>query len=201
MAEEAEKKYEMSVKSGRGGSLLKDLRILQRSQTSKTNSALRAANGSDKMVSVEDKLERWRQYFEQVTNVPTEITETSLDMACSRSCQGEGADSSSGPGAEEQEEDLALEPSQQEIREAINQLKQNKAPGVDEITAEMLKLGGEPIVHWLTRLSCRVWHSEKVPDDWLKQTHVGYGKHCLHRVNRVVNHILLCYHGSTCDSV
>ena len=64
---------------------------------------------------------------------------------------------------------LLLEPSQQEIREAINQLKQNKAPGVDEITAEMLKLGGELVVHWLTRLSCRVWHSEKVPDDWLKQ--------------------------------
>ena len=41
--------------------------------------------------------------------------------------------------------------------------------GVDEITAEMLKLGGEPVVHWLTCLSCRVWHSEKVPDDWLKQ--------------------------------
>ena len=64
---------------------------------------------------------------------------------------------------------MALEPSQEEIREAINQRKQNKAPGVDEITAEMLKLGGEPVVHWLTRLSCRVWHSENVPDDWLKQ--------------------------------
>ena len=165
-AEEAEKKYEMSVKSGRGGSLLKDLRILQRSQTSKTNLILRAANGSDKMVSVEDKLERWRQHFEQVTNVPTEIAETSLNMACSRSCQGEDDDSSSWPGTEEQDEDLALEPSQEEIsiREAINQLKQNKAPGVDEITAEMLKLGGEPVVQWLTRLSFRVWYSEKVPD-------------------------------------
>ena len=82
-AEEAKKKYEMSVKSGRGGSQLKDLRILQRSQTSKTNSTLGAANGSDKVVSVEDKLERWQQHFEQVTNVPTEITETSLNMACS----------------------------------------------------------------------------------------------------------------------
>ena len=39
-AEEAEK-YEMAVKSGRGGSLLKDSRILQRSQTTKTNSALK----------------------------------------------------------------------------------------------------------------------------------------------------------------
>ena len=28
---------------------------------------------------------------------------------------------------------MALEPSQEEIREAINQLKQNKASGVDEL--------------------------------------------------------------------
>ena len=31
------------------------------------------------------------------------------------------------------------------------------------------------------------------------RAHVGYGKQSLHRVNRVVNHILLCYHGYACD--
>ena len=33
----------------------------------------------------------------------------------------------------------------------------------------MLKLGGEPIVKWLTRLSHKIWHSEEVPKDWRKQ--------------------------------
>ena len=88
-------------------------------------------------------------------------------MECSGSCQGEGEDSGSVPGGEEQEEDIAQEPNQEEIWEAINQLNHNKAPGEDEITVEMLKLGGESFVQWLTRLPCRIWHSEEVPEDWL----------------------------------
>ena len=38
--EEIEKKYEMAVKSGRGGSLLKDLKALQMSHGCKTYTAL-----------------------------------------------------------------------------------------------------------------------------------------------------------------
>ena len=48
------RKYEMAVKSGVGGSLLKDLRVLQSSQRSESNSGLKAANGQDKLVRTED---------------------------------------------------------------------------------------------------------------------------------------------------
>ena len=51
----------------------------------------------------------------------------------------------------------------------INQLKHNKTPGEDDITAEMLKLGGKSIVQWLIHLLRRICHSEEVPEDWLKQ--------------------------------
>ena len=44
-AEEAERMYEKAVKQGRGGSLLKELRLLQRSQGSSSNTVLRAADG------------------------------------------------------------------------------------------------------------------------------------------------------------
>ena len=39
------------------------------------------------------------------------------------------------------------------MREAILQLKNNKAPGDDGITAELLKLGGETIVEEMTRIA------------------------------------------------
>ena len=68
----------MAVKGGRGGSLLKDLKVLQRSQRPKTNSVLKADNDQDRIVSAEDKLERWRRHFGIATYVPTEITESSL---------------------------------------------------------------------------------------------------------------------------
>ena len=69
--EELEEKYEMAVKSARGGSLLKDLKVLQRSQRPKTNSVLKADNGQDRIVRAEYKLERWRRHFEIATYVRT----------------------------------------------------------------------------------------------------------------------------------
>ena len=50
-----------------------------------------------------------------------------------------------------QNDDLVQIPRKEEIRQAIVQLQNNKAPGEDEITAEML--AGEPIVQWMTQLS------------------------------------------------
>ena len=157
----------MAVKSGRGGSLLKDLKVLQLSQRSKANSALKSANGQDRLVRTEDKLERWRQHFADVTNLPTVVRESSLSRVPQVNHHGGGTDSSEVTTGGE--DDLVCVPSKEEIREAIAQLKNNKAPGEDEITAEMLKLGGEPIVKWLTRLSHSIWHSEEVPKDWRKQ--------------------------------
>jgi len=67
--EKLEEKYEMAVKSGRGGSLLKDLKVMQMSQRPKTNSVLKADNGQDRIVRTEDKLEWWRRHFESATYV------------------------------------------------------------------------------------------------------------------------------------
>ena len=47
--------------------------------------------------------------------------------------------------------------------------QKGRAPGEDEITAELLKLGGEVVVQWLVSLASSVWESEKIPEDWVKQ--------------------------------
>ena len=60
-------------------------------------------------------------------------------------------------------------PSEDEIGAAVGSLKNGKAPGGDEITAELLKLGGRGVVQSLAHLATLVWESETVPADWLKQ--------------------------------
>ena len=38
-----------------------------------------------------------------------------------------------------------------------------RVPGKDGITAELLKLGVEMVVQWLTELAARVWDAEAMP--------------------------------------
>ena len=76
----AERMYEKAVKQGRCGSLLKELRLLQRSQGLLSNTVLRAADGKGRITSTKEKLERWRQHFEQVTNVVSDVTEATLSV-------------------------------------------------------------------------------------------------------------------------
>ena len=45
-----------------------------------------------------------------------------------------------------------LEVSVEDVRMAVKKLKKGKSPGVDGITSEMLKYGGEALLEWLTRV-------------------------------------------------
>ncbi len=55
-----------------------------------------------------------------------------------------------------------------EIMEAIRKLKLDKAPGLDGITAEMLKYGGEIVVDWMVWICNLSWEQSNVPEDWRK---------------------------------
>ena len=57
-AEEAEKVYEAAVRNGRGGSLLKDLKFIQRGQNLRVSTALLASDGRSKLTNTTEKLER-----------------------------------------------------------------------------------------------------------------------------------------------
>jgi hypothetical protein len=63
-------------------------------------------------------------------------------------------------------EPLVDERSQEEMEKAICNLKINKAPGEDDITAELIKNASRELKERLHALICKVWRDEKMPDDW-----------------------------------
>ena len=137
--------------------MLKDQRLAQWGQKLGSSTAVLATDGRSKLTSTEEKLKQWRQRFEEVCKITTDVLERVLDTT--PEARPQGADGNNGDGS------LCCEPREDEIRAAIKLLKNGKAPGVHMITAELLKLGEETVVQWLTQLAVSIWQSERVPED------------------------------------
>jgi hypothetical protein len=58
------------------------------------------------------------------------------------------------------------EPSQEEMEKAICNLKTNKAPGEDNIIAELIENASRELKKRLYALICKILKDEKMPDDW-----------------------------------
>lgn len=56
----------------------------------------------------------------------------------------------------------------EEVERAIMYLKNNKSPGTDLITGEMIKSGGETLIEEMYKLCNMVWNVGKVPNEWTK---------------------------------
>ena len=54
-----------------------------------------------------------------------------------------------------------------EVRKAVNKLKNNKAPGLDEVSAEMIKAGGETSISVLKSVIDQIWTTGDWPEDWV----------------------------------
>lgn len=59
-----------------------------------------------------------------------------------------------------------LPPSEQDVEEAVKQLKCNKAPGEDGITSDIIKGGGQILVKEIHKLIASAWEKEIVPEEW-----------------------------------
>ena len=59
-------------------------------------------------------------------------------------------------------------PSIDEVKEAVAKLSGGKATGICDMSAELLKAGGEAIIHGLHAVLTAVWHSGTIPPDWKK---------------------------------
>ena len=51
----------------------------------------------------------------------------------------------------------------------MKSLKSNKAPGIDNITAEVLKPAIRFATDWLYDLFHKIWIAETIPEDWCRE--------------------------------
>jgi hypothetical protein len=81
---------------------------------------------------------RWRNHFFQLLNVHgiKDVRQTEMHTA----------------------EPLVLEPSASEFEMAIENLKKHKSPGIDQIPAELIKVGGRTICSEIHKLINSIWN-------------------------------------------
>ena len=64
-------------------------------------------------------------------------------------------------------EDFQIEePTLKGVKRAIKSLKNNRATGIDQISAELLKHGGEALDNQIYKLTLMIWRQEEIPGDW-----------------------------------
>ena len=105
-------------------------------------------NSGNQIIGVENQRQRWMEHFEELLNRPLPENPPDIQPAV---------------------EDLQINcnpRSRGEIRRAIKQLRNNKAPGPDAIPAEALKADIETTVDMLHPLFEQIWKEEDIPDDW-----------------------------------
>ena len=56
----------------------------------------------------------------------------------------------------------------EEVKAAIRSLRVDKAPGADNIPAELLKYGGKELVALMTSLCQKIWETKTWPDEWTR---------------------------------
>ena len=111
------------------------------------NRPIRSEDGT-LLTKMEDQLQRWKRHFESVLNrpAPSQVPDPRpADVPLNIN---------TGPI------------SRGEIGTALTQLKNAKAPGVDNIPPEALKEGCPCTVEALHRILNFVWEREVIPDDW-----------------------------------
>jgi hypothetical protein len=89
---------------------------------------------------------RWRKYFSQLFNVYgfKDVGQAEIHIA----------------------EPLVPDPSASEVELAIDKLKRHKSSGIDQIPAELIKVGGRTLCLEIHKLITSIWKKEKLPEEW-----------------------------------
>ena len=92
----------------------------------------------------QDIKKRWCEHYSELLNRHPVVDESVLDLI------------------KQHDPIMALDevPSRGEIKASVSQMNKNKAPGMNDITAEILKNGGEKMIDLLEQVIQSVWESE-----------------------------------------
>jgi hypothetical protein len=69
-------------------------------------------------------------------------------------------------------------------------LGNNKAPGEDAITGELIKYGGEHLYRIIYNLIKQIWETEKMPGDWSTATFAPHKRNGIKRNVRTIGESL-----------
>lgn len=94
-------------------------------------------------------MERWAEYFNELLN----------------KTRHDGSDTGKDKNYTERDGEINP-PTVEEVKESVSRQKNARSPGEDGITAELIKHGDPGLVKVLHRLICKIWESEKLPEDW-----------------------------------
>ena len=160
-AAEAERRAQIAEQQGQGGSLIKDLLLLQKKFFKPAASTLVAEDGTI-LQSNTDKLNHWVKHFEEVVSCQVNTAVVPIgDLPVVSSLSNMSSSLS--------DTDLSAPLSEEEIITAIFELSSGKAPCLDGISLEMLSLGEDVAIYWLKSIFDAIWVTESVPMDWQNQ--------------------------------
>ena len=143
------KEAQEAADKGHLSELYKITKTLSQRSAKCTTMPVKDRNGNV-LASTEEQVKRWREYFEEILNRQSESEEhlTTRDS----------------PKLKINDKP----PSTSEIRRALKELKNGKAAGVDNITAELLKVDTNLTAEALQPLFVNIWNSEEFPEDWME---------------------------------
>ena len=112
---------------------------------------VRSKNGSVLYTDVKSIKNRWVEHYSELLNRSSNVN---IDIVNSIKQH---------PIVHEMSED----PTRKEVASAAKLLNNDKAPGIDGLTAEILKCGGKRMDELLHKLILHYWRKQSVPQDWI----------------------------------
>ena len=101
------------------------------------------------LTNSEERLDRWREYFEGLLNVPTMVEPAIIASIPVQTITEEEVDRQSRA------------PTLTELEQAIGRMKSGKAAGIDGITTDVIKAGGRVMAKQLHQIFVEIWENEE----------------------------------------